>query len=231
VALCGISATQEMDEDEIKILDQFIAELNQNLEKNLPKIAAQFVNDYESSEFDPLRDEITKCLLCDFCQAAITLTNHLTENFLKTMLVYHESLENGEHNDLTTLFSKGLDIYDNMNLVDTIDKACEHEIINEEQKATLHKFRHDFRNAYSHASKRKIFKDSKIRTQKLSLNKELKYELEEPKESLASDLVFAQGLIQTLLSKQIAFDYFKTVDKIIRDALTEFYKNSDKTST
>jgi len=84
-------------------IQNFIDELNRQIETNLPKIDFQFNSEYGWPEFDPLRDEICKCLICDLCQAAITLTNHLLENFLKTMLIYHETIANKDNRDDNSL--------------------------------------------------------------------------------------------------------------------------------
>jgi hypothetical protein len=104
---------------------QFVDELNDKFGKNLTKIETQFNNEYGWPEFDPLRDEIAKCLICDLCQAAITLTNHLLENFLKTIHVYQDSIQNNDktnHLDLLT-FSSSVDKFDGQVLAQTLGQA------------------------------------------------------------------------------------------------------------
>lgn len=161
-------------EEKVKL---FIEELEKKIDENIPKVHSQFLNDYGWPEFDPLREEISRCLLCDFCQAAITLTNHLLENFLKTMLIYKDESEIGTTQDIRIAFKAGIEKYNDKNLVETIAKAKRLGIITKEDGKTLNEYREDFRNAYSHADKKKIFKDQKVSTQVLSLNKDLEFEI------------------------------------------------------
>lgn len=210
-------------------IELFISELKQKIEENLPKIGYQFLNHYDWPEFDPLREEITRCLLCDYCQAAITLTNHLLENFLKTMLIYKDESEIDITKDMRTAFKAGIEKYNHLHLNETIGKAKKFNLISKEEGKTLNKFRDDFRNAYSHANKKKIFKDMKIPTQRVSLNKNLKYDVGEQRTSDLSELLFAQGISQAIISKTSAFHYFINVDHIIRNTLEKFSKDSSST--
>lgn len=206
----------------------FIKELQNNINENFPKIDFQFFNEYGWPEFDPLREEISRTLICDFCQAAITLTNHLLENFLKTMLIYKD--ESGIINktqNMRTAFNAGIEKYNSMNLIDTIAKAKRLQIITKSDSKILDKYRDDFRNAYSHADKKKIFKGWKIPTQMISMNQDLKYQLDQTEDYDLSELPFAQGIAQVLLSKESAFQYFIKVDEIIRNSLNNFETKSN----
>ncbi|MEB2780808.1 hypothetical protein U3A58_10420 [Algoriphagus sp. C2-6-M1] len=203
-------------------VELFIKDLENNIDENIPKVHSQFLNDYGWPEFDPLREEISRCLICDLCQAAITLTNHLLENFLKTMLIYNDNSGLGTTQDMRTAFKIGIEKYNDKGLVETIARAKRFGIITKEDGKILNQYREDFRNAYSHADKKKIFKDLKVPTQVLSLNKDLKYELGEPGDFDLSELPFVQGIAQSMLSKKSAFEYFIKVDGIIRYSLDTF---------
>lgn len=207
-------------------VELFISELEQKIGENLPKIGYQFLNHYDWPEFDPLREEITRCLLCDYCQAVITLTNHLLENFLKTMLIYKDESGIDITQDMRSAFKAGIEKYNDLHLNETIGKAKRFNLISKEEGKTLNKFRQDFRNAYSHADKKKIFKGMRTPTQLVSLNKDLKFDVGERITSDLSELPFAQGIAQAIISKTSAFDYFITVDHIIRNTLEKLGKVS-----
>lgn len=207
-------------------IKQFIDELNGYIGTNLSKVNFQFNTEYGWAEFDPLRDEISKCLICDLCQAAITLTNHLLESFLKTMLIYHETITNRDKNDndLLTMFKPNVDKFDGLDLSQTLGRAKRKGLITKKQWKVLDGYRDNFRNAYSHAEKKKIFKDLTIGTNIVELeNNQLN--TSDYNQTPIIDVLFGQGIAQTFLSKKIAFDYFISVDTIIRNALDRF-KNS-----
>jgi hypothetical protein len=50
--------------------------------------------------------------------------------------------------------------------------------------------------------------------------------LSDSAQTLLINLPFGQGIAQVILSKEIAFDYFISVDNIIRDVLNRFGKNT-----
>ena len=110
---------------------QFSTDLNNTFSENLSKIKNQFNNEYDWPEFDPLRDEIAKCLICDLCQASITLTNHLIENFFKTILIYNELSYNKNSKD--TLIRSYVDKYDGLDLSNTLGLAIRKGIIKKDQ--------------------------------------------------------------------------------------------------
>lgn len=205
---------------------QFVDELSEKFGRNLSVIEYQFNNEYGWPEFDPLRDEISKCLICDLCQASITLTNHLLENFLKTMLIYHEAmaLRNKENDvDLLEMYKPYVDKYDGLSLSQSLNRAKRIGLITKDHWKLLNGFRNDFRNAYSHAEKKKIFKDLTVGTNIVRLEKD-KFNTSESVQTPLIDLPLGQGITQAILSKTIAFGYFISVDTIIRDVLDRFKK-------
>jgi len=210
---------------------QFVDELNDKFSINLSKIEDQFNNGYGWPEFDPLRDEIAKCLICDLCQASITLTNHLLENFLKTMLIYHETIsgrDKASTDDLFQMFKPNVKTYDGINLSQSLGHAKRKGLITEDQWKVLDIFRDNFRNAYSHAEKKKIFKDITIGTNIVKFEND-QFNTSESVQTPLIDAPFGQGIAQALLSKNIAFDYFISVDNIIRDILKRFIKTNATT--
>lgn len=138
------------------------------------------------------------------------------------MLIYNDKSGNDSTQDITTAFKAGIEKYNSKNLFETISKAKQFGIITKEDGELLNQYREDFRNAYSHADKKKIFKNLKVPARVLSLNRDLKYELGEPGDFDLSELPFAQGIAQSMLSKKSAFEYFIKVDGIIRNSLNNF---------
>lgn len=207
---------------------QFVDELNDKFSKNLSIVEYQFNSEYGWPEFDPLRDEIAKSLICDLCQASITLTNHLLENFLKTMLIYHDTIalrDIANDVDLLQIFKPNVDKYDGLDLSQSLNRAKSKGLITKDQWKLLDDFRDDFRNAYSHAEKKKIFKDLSVGTNIVKVEND-QLNTSESVQTPLIDLLFGQGIAQAFLSKKIAFNYFVSVDSIIRDVLKRFMKTN-----
>lgn len=202
------------------LAEQFIKELNEKFNENLSKIKFQFENEYVWPDFNPLRDEIAKCLICDLCQAAITLTNHLVENFIKTMLSYKDIIENKDFNNNAKYIEK----YDGKALGDTLIMAKSKGLITKEQWKVLDGFRDEYRNAYSHAEKKKIFKNNFATKHTLKVENGLVQE--ETEQVPIINLIIGQGIAQFKISKGKAFNYFISIDEIIRDVIKRIIYNN-----
>ncbi len=216
-------------------LEQFVNELNICIGCNYEVIKNVFNKEYGYPEFDPLRDEICKCVLCDLHQAAITLTNHLLESSLKKCLAMKHSISNKQNDiKLENSFKKGITKFDQLDLDDSINRACTQGLITKEQKKLLKKFKDEFRNPYSHATSSEIFKDITVKGKTISLNENespenlLKRIFDDETEGYLTvkDILPIQGLVQVAVAKQISVPYFIEVDKIIREMLTKLKPNS-----
>jgi len=183
---------------------------------NYEKIKVKFHSGYNYPEFDTIRDEICKCLICDLNLAAITLTNHLLEDFLKKMLIYKNVKK--ENESIFGAFDASTKEYDGITLFNSIEKAFVENIISEEQKDLLHQFRNEFRNPYSHAESKKIFSGLTVGVQEVKLENN-KFNVSEYKQEEIIGLPFVHGLVKIEIAKQIAVQYFDLVDEIIRDIL------------
>lgn len=62
--------------------------------KNFSYVQRIYETPYDMPELDPLRHEISLCIMFGLHQAAITLTNHLIEWFIKLILIYDDSIKN-----------------------------------------------------------------------------------------------------------------------------------------
>ena len=206
-------------------INQFIDELNQTIAPNYQITKEIFNREYGYPELDPLRDEICKCLICGLYQAAITLTNHLLESSLKKCLAIKYKIEHENVQlELKDAFKKSIEKYDKMELNMTINQACSQNLISKTQKKRLHKFREDFRNAFSHAESSKIFEDLSIPVNILSIEKNegpedvMKKFFSSPNSELTiKDFLPIQGILQAKYAQITAIPYFCAVDKIIRD--------------
>ena len=221
------------------IFDNFIAELNANIRKNYNTIARAFENEYGWPEVDTVRNEVCKCLICGLHQAAITLTNHLLESVLKKALIIDESAKNKtEQCDITNVFDDATNKYANKNLDFTINLACRKGLITKDEKELLHKFREQYRNAFSHADSQKTFAGIKIPTNIFTTK-----DLDNPEEFFkkaftnkpnvtlsAENNVIIQGLVQRIKAEQEAVHYFLAIDGVIRNLyLKLFDANRNKT--
>ena len=84
------------DDPRQKIVDEMneiLRSRKNEVPKNYMAVRELYRNSYYMSELDPLRYEVCLCLILGLHQAAITLTNHLLESFLKHALTYHHSLQ------------------------------------------------------------------------------------------------------------------------------------------
>lgn len=223
------------NQSNISRIEQFVNELNVCIEVNYNNISNLFNIEYGYPELDPLRDEICKCIICNLHQAAITLTNHLLESSLKKCLAMKHSISNNQNDiKLEDAFKEGITKFDQLDLGDTINRACTQGLITKEQKRLLKNFKDEFRNPYSHATVSEIFKDTTVKGKTISL-----IEGESPENLLkrifdnhsdevlaVKDILPIQGLVQVVIAKQISIPYFTEVDKIIREMLTKLKPNS-----
>ncbi len=213
--------------DRLKI---FIDELNSSLSSNYESVKPIFDSEYGYPEFDPLRDEISKCIICGLHQAAITLTNHFLETSLKKCLIYKHVIitTKGKELKISQLFQDGIKKYDNnkSDLSKSINAACSNGLITKDQKKLLHRYRESFRNSYSHASSEKLFKDVTIKGKEISSTDEIFSETNE--ELNVFDIPIIQGIVQYELAKKESLGYFENIDTIIRQMINQLKNSKDE---
>lgn len=192
--------------------------------RNYDQIKTEFIECYDYPEFDTLRDEICKCLICDLNIAAITLTNHLLEDFLKKMLIYKCADRNSD--SIIGTFDESSNEFNSLNLYDSIERAFKYQLVNDEQRILLHKFRNEYRNPFSHADSKKIFNETTIGTQELKYE-DGKYKVSEYNQIEITRIPFIHGLVKVKIAKDSAMSYFKMVDNIIREVLLGLKQSHD----
>lgn len=207
--------------DLIRSRSEFIVEF-------YPKVRSAYKNAYEWPELDPLRHEISICLVFGLCQAAITLTNHLLESLLKYALIIHQTKNNrptekiGMVSSLIQHLTPARRQFGKQELSHNIDKSCSLGIITKEEKTTLHKFRIRFRNAYSHSDKDKTFGDSTIGVQGVRFE-DNQFKVEEHEIAKIAELIIGQGLVQAKLAQNNALPYFLEIDSLVRRIMTRIF--------
>jgi hypothetical protein len=195
--------------------------LELKVRENYEKIKFQYKTEYDFPELDPIRFEICRCILIGCYQSAITMTNHLLENSLKTTLIYNELLLlKPPVSEFYRTMEQIAPKYDSLILWDSIKLAFENNLITEQQKELLKIFKDDYRNAFSHAEKKKIFKEEKTSIDKVALvNNSIV--VTETIEMEKSKFLLTQGIEQAIKAEREAIPYFLEIDSIIRQILTK----------
>ncbi len=194
--------------------------------KYYPQVEKIYETPYSMPELDPLRHEISLCIMFGFHQAAITLTNHLIEWFVKLMLIYNDSSEKTKIKDdskkivenIEGLFKEGIDNYIDKDMSQTITKAKSVGIFTKEQWKKLNEIRENYRNAFGHADSRKIFGDAEIKLTGMSTEDD-KFSVEEPISTKISDMPIIQGILKIKFAEAHSFEYFSYIDSLIRATL------------
>jgi hypothetical protein len=199
-------------------IQSYKIQIESSIEEHYSKINFQYYNPYNINVLDPIRIEICKCISIGCFQAAITLTNFLFETSLKTSLVYRDlipkKLTGKAYNEN---FSLAMDLYDHKHLYETIELAFNKNLLKEDQKQELENYKNKFRNPYSHAQKRKIFKGEKTEIGEVKKNEE-GYFIEDYEVDRSDEFLF-QGLFQSHKAETEAIPYFKAIDRIIRQII------------
>jgi hypothetical protein len=202
-------------EELLKELEVLFTSFTSQMLSRYSYIRENYRFELHNPEYDFIRKEICTCLIMGLDQAAITLTNHLLEKFLRLSLIYKE-IENPLIDKLKGLDEKyklPKDKYADKDLSNNINQACSKGIITKDEKKILHKYREEFRNGYSHADMDKTFKNIKGGFGLAKLDGSVPFEYEELQ---ISDIPPLQGILQKYLAETTAMPYFLYLDGIIK---------------
>lgn len=222
-----------MNEEKKKYIDEINVILSERLiqiKNNYPQVREAYQNTYDWPEIDPIRHEISLCLMFGLNQAAITLTNHLLENLLKTTLIAYYSKDKfpkdskDKVNDLVEMTREAREKYGDMALGDCINNVRKAGLIDKKQQNFLHEIRDAFRNAFSHADKEKIFQGGTVPIQVMSIEDD-GISAEVKKVVKLSDLVIGQGIIQAMQAEREAPWYFKNIDSLARELFDKVFND------
>lgn len=158
--------------------------------------------------------EICNCLIIGNMQAAITLTNHLFENSLKQTLIIWDSqgrqFDNFKRIDET--FKYEVETYDDKDIEPNINNCKRKGLITKDEAKRLIELKNIYRNSFSHASYKKLFKDASTVIYSGSLK-----DLTEVKEEITdiSKVPFLYLLGQEQFAKYNALNYFLEIYEFI----------------
>lgn len=158
--------------------------------------------------------EICNCLIIGNMQAAITLTNHLFENSLKQTLIIWDSqgrqFDNFKRIDET--FKYEVETYDDKDIEPNINNCKRKGLITKDEAKRLIELKNIYRNSFSHASYKKLFKDASAVIYSGSLK-----DLTEVKEEITdiSKVPFLYLLGQEQFAKYNALNYFLEIYEFI----------------
>lgn len=218
-----------MIEDEI---NELISERVRDVGQTYPKVRQAFKIPYNWPEIDILRYEACVCIIFSLNQAAITITNHMLESFLKYAISYKQSIENDEFKKaddisrLTEALIPAFEENDSKDLRYTINKSCSLGIITKEQEKMLHKYRVSMRNAYGHAEKQKIHEDREIPIQLASVNEKTGIQIKEERTTKILHMPFMHDMAQIYHAKANSIPYFLYIDLLVRESMPKVFPSS-----
>ena len=223
------------EEEKKKYINEINVILSERLiqiKNNYPQVREAYQNTYDWPDLDPIRHEASLCLMFGLNQAAITLTNHLFENLMKSTLIsYHskDKFPNDAKNKIEGLIEmtrEAREKYGNMNLGDCINAVRRAGLINKEQQKYLHKIKDAFRNAFDHADKEKIFQEGTVPVQIMSLDGD-KILVEDKSVVKLSEFVVGQGLAQAMQAEREAIGYFRDIDSLVRELFNKIFSDNN----
>jgi len=172
----------------------------------------RFDNGMPSSAFGTIRHEIRNCLIYGMFQAAITLTNHYMEKFLKVALINSEvtvmmtdyQLFNEQREAAIKKFGKKV-------LFENINSAFDKNIITDHEKTALFQFKNLYRNTFSHFDHQSLISDHDIELHQFSFINSGKIS---DGQINAKNLLFDLGYADAEFAKRNALLYFLAIDDI-----------------
>lgn len=203
-------------------IEDISQDLGQRIRQNLSKISNIMSTPYNWPLLDSIRQEICNCILIDSSQAAVTLTNHLLEKSLKTVLMHNEP-SNQNYSDAAEIeqhFENMNNQFGSIDLHKTITACHEKNLINDEQAQKLHEFREKFRNAFGHADPKKIFGETKKVV--AIFNPLIHTEFQTTKVKVAN-FPFLQDTTQKQIADEECVNYFRYVDSMIKDVMPKLF--------
>jgi hypothetical protein len=180
------------------------------------------------AELRDINSEICDCIQFGFTQAAIALTNHFLERIMKLTLIYHEagSPQISSGSDFETKYKGAVDKYDTTALYNNIQKCGSLHLISPARQAFLLHLTELVRNGFSHASFKKTYKDTTVKTWSASFNEPLQKPKEEDVPIYLS--LFMQGYIQKNWADQNANFYYSYVFDTLEKIEKHFKKEDEQ---
>lgn len=197
-------------------------------------IKTLFEENYKTPELQTIKNQILLCITFGLYMAAMTLTNHLLEKFLKSMLSYNDALKEKERIkydvkfSLPNQFERSRLKFDSENLDKNIEAAFTENLIDERQRKILKDMKDNFRNAYSHDDRKKMYRNaSTVIEETRDPESFLKGEKQPSKEFNLFGLPLFEFLFINHFSEMNCVPYIKSLHEIILSVQSKLYK-SDK---
>lgn len=165
------------------------------------------------NQLDIVRDEICRSICLNLYQAAIALTNHLAEAFLRLNIAIKESGATDYNDEALEKIDAKFTERAGQELGKMINTAKRLGIITKLEAKTLDEYREKWRNPFSHGSPHQLLKDAgKIGMITASF---LDDNVTEVKEVDIRTQLHLHGIFQGAYASRDAIPYFKFVDEMI----------------
>lgn len=175
-------------------------------------LAKRFDPGFQSPAFHIIRHEIRTCIVCELHQAAITLTNHYLEKFLKVSLVNSICPKMIHDKGFDEERRAAIKRFGSKPMSTNIATALEKQIITNNESKVLDTFKDTFRDTFSHFDHQKLIPNHNMNLQMFDFTK-----IEPPKSIdnvSAKSFTFAAGFFDYDFAKEHSWVYFLCVDDI-----------------
>lgn len=175
-----------------------------------------------NNSLDSLRDEICRAICFNLYQAAISLTNQLTETFLRLNVVINDSGATDYDDEALEKIDAGFAARKKQALYVLVNEALKSGIIDQDQADKINEFRTKYRNPYSHGSPHQLLEmagDMQMFT--ASFTDPTPLGSDNIKKVSIQSQFHLHGFFQRAYASRDSIPYFKYIDSLIMD----FYKN------
>jgi hypothetical protein len=197
-----------------------------------------FETPYILPELQTIKHQICHCIIMGFYIAAITLTNHLFEKFLKFTLIYNDIKKNKSDTDkefsLVDDITLSMRKYDKRNLSVNIHSSYKEGLISDKQKEILIKLKDLYRNSFSHCDREKMYGNLETGlTEVKGEENALKFidgnenDLPQRNEKIFN-LLFADFIFIHEFSRVNSIPYLIELDKIIREVEKKLFPGKNE---
>ncbi|MDY0906579.1 hypothetical protein [Pedobacter sp. CFBP9032] len=190
--------------------------------KNIKVNTSNFYQIQESAattlhnQLDNVREEICRCICFNLYQAAIALTNHLSEAFLRLNIAIKESGATDFNDEALEKIHEKFTERDGHELGKMINSAKRLGIITKDQAKKLGEYREQWRNPFSHGSPHQLLKDAgDITMVTIDLKADAPFPGVDIKEVKMQSQFHLHGLFQGAKASNDAIPYFRYVDELI----------------
>lgn len=195
----------------------FLEQVESHMQSPNKLVMEAFNSEYAFIELNSLLNEVCMCISCGLPQASITLTNTLLELAMRVSIQYAKGvgIEINENLLEPINYKKKNDKERSQNsLSNNIKIAFAMELITQEQKEFLDKYRKEFRNNFSHA-RLKAVEEEKIPIGSINISEKPCCQIEKS----LSEFLPLYGISLYMSAENNYIKNFLDIDKIIRSII------------